>query len=235
MLPIEPPKFSGRLLVIEGADGIGKTTQLLRLRNRLEENGHQVRIYDFPSKSGTPIGELIGSFLRGEFGDVVPEFLALAFSADRMAQRDSILSDLASGTTVLCDRYVASNIAFQASKIADVARQKRLDELLNWYEYQILRLPVPDLQIALVAPEDYFLEGRHLARTHDESRSYTDAADVHESHLDLQLAVNRYYRDLPVGPKVRHIEIEEKGRRRTVAEVEEIIWSLAAEYQLGEV
>jgi dTMP kinase len=227
MPPIEPPKWPGRLIVIEGADGTGKTTQLSRLRDRLQREGREVRVYDFPSKSGTPVGELIGDFLRGDFGEVAPEFLALAFSADRMSRRNAIIADLAAGAIVLCDRYVASNIAFQSSKIAEPERQRRLEHLLNWFEYEILRLPTPDLQIVLVAPDDHFLERRHLARTADESRGYTDAADIHESQVDLQLAVNRYYRRLRTGPSVRRVEIEQAGRRLTVTEIEDIICAVA--------
>ena len=229
MLPIIPPEWPGRLLVIEGADGTGKTTQLSRLRERIERDGQVVRVYDFPSKCGTPAGELIGGFLRGEFGDVAPEFLALAFSADRMSRRDAILKDLAAGATVLCDRYVTSNIAFQSSKMTDPERQRRLEDLINWFEYDIMRLPQPNLQIILSAPQAYFLESRHLARTPDESRVYTDVADVHEAQLDLQLTVNRYYSNLETGPSVRRIEIEQDGRRLTVAELEDTIWALVAE------
>jgi dTMP kinase len=224
----ESPERPGRLLVIEGADGTGKTTQLCRLRDRFQRAGQEVRVYDFPSKSGTPVGDLIGGFLRGDFGDVAPEFLALAFSADRMSRRDAIEADLAAGAIVLCDRYVASNIAFQSSKIADPERQRRLEHLLNWFEYEILRLPHPDLQIVLVAPDDHFVQSRHLARTPDESRGYTDAADIHEAHVDLQLAVNRYYRRLATGPSVLHVEIEQEGRRLSEGEVEDIIAALAA-------
>src|SRR5690606_2688422 len=118
----------------------------------------------------------------------------------RMSRRDAIAADLAAGAIVLCDRYVASNVAFQSSKIANPERQRRLEHLVNWFEYEILRLPRPDLQIVLVAPDDYFVESRHLARTPDESRDYTATADIHEARVDLQLAVNRYYRRLQAGP-----------------------------------
>jgi dTMP kinase len=219
---------TGCLVVIEGPDGTGKTTQLALLQERLCRANHIVASYDFPSKSGTPVGELIGSFLRGEYGEVTPEFLALAFSADRMSRRDELLGDLAAGRTVLCDRYVTSNIAFQSSKIADPERRTRLERMLVWFEYEVMKLPQPDLQIVLVAPEDYFTEERHLRRTPDKSRHYVSTADIHEARLDIQLSVNNYYRGLEASPSLCRIEIERQGRRLSTEELGNRIWELVA-------
>ena len=185
--------------------------------------------YDFPSKSGSPVGELIGAFLRGEHGEVAPEFLALAFSADRMSRRTQIIDDLAAGRVVLCDRYVASNIAFQSSKIDDVERRQQLETLVTWFEYSVLKLPVPDLQVVLVAPDTHFTKGLHLDRVPDASRDYTDSADIHETSVDLQLAVNSYYRGLEPSPALRQLEIEHEGLRRTPDELGDLIWELAGE------
>ena len=229
MPPKPPSKSTGRLIVIEGADGTGKTTQLSLLNERLRRAGHQVAHYDFPSKSGSPVGELIGAFLRGEQGEVAPEFLALAFSADRMSRRSQIIDDLTAGRVVLCDRYVASNIAFQSSKINDAERREKIKSLVNWFEYSVLELPMPDLQVVLVAPETHFTKGLHLDRMPDVSRNYTDSADIHEENLDLQLAVNSFYRSLEPSPALRQLEIEQEGVRRTPEELGDLIWELAGE------
>lgn len=221
-----PAARPGRLIVIEGADGTGKTTQLALLADRLRAEGHAVASYDFPSKSGTPVGELIGGFLGGGFGEVTPEFLSLAFSIDRLTRRREIGVDLAAGRQVLCDRYVSSNIAFQGAKLDDPARRERLDRLLRWLEYDVFGLPRADLEIALIAEESYFIAGRHLARSADASRAYArGAADIHEERIELQLAVNAYYRGLAA--PVRCIAIEDGGRRRPVDEVAALIWRLA--------
>jgi dTMP kinase len=229
-LPLTPP---GRLLVIEGADGTGKTTQIALLHEHFRRDGRAVSTYDFPSKGGTPIGDLIGSFLRGDYGEVVPEFLALAFAADRMSRRDQLVADLAAGHTVLCDRYVTSNIAFQSSKIAAPERRERLERMLAWFEYDVLKLPKPDLEIVLTASERYFSEELHLYRDRDRTREYIESADIHEARLDLQLSVNNYYRNLRPSASLRRLEIELLGRRIPKEELAKQVWDTVVDVKLA--
>lgn len=217
--------MAGRLIVIEGADGLGKSTQLARLIDRVRGLGREVATYDFPNKSGTPIGELIGGFLAGRFGQVTPEFVALAFAADRLAERDRLRADLDAGKVVLCDRFVRSNIAYQSAKIDDPDRRAKLEEMLFWLEYQVMGLPRPDLEIALVADPDHFAAGRHLARGDDATRDYAGgAADIHEASTDLQTAVNDYYRT--AGDGLRALPILDGARRRTADELGDEVWAL---------
>lgn len=216
----------GYLIIIEGGDGLGKSTQLSMLKKQLESQGRRTATYDFPNKSGTPIGQLIGDFLRGRFGQVTPEFLGLAFAADRLVMRKSIMEALSAGTVVLCDRYVASNIAFQGAKIPDHQRREQLDNLLRWLEYETYDLPRPDLEIVLTSSDQHYSEGAHLARENDPTRAYADGqADIHEASSDLQRAVNLYFRSLQDTPALRKIEIEDiEGNRRSVEEMAAIIW-----------
>ncbi|TGT57751.1 thymidylate kinase [Mesorhizobium sp. M00.F.Ca.ET.170.01.1.1] len=225
--PLSPR--AGYLITIEGADGVGKSTQLASLRARLLHAGHQVSTYDFPNKSGTPIGDLIGSFLRGAYGDVEPEFLALAFAADRMSQRDKILNQLVAGSAVVCDRYVASNIAFQSAKISDIDRRRKLELLINWFEFDVIKLPRPNLEIVLTAPDEHFSGRNHLERSHDETRQYVEQADIHEERIDLQLAVNTYYRGLVPSPSLKIIEIQEGQKRLSEIELANRIWNVVTE------
>lgn len=222
---------SGFLVIIEGGDGLGKSTQLKILKKQLESQGRRTVSYDFPNKSGTPIGQLIGDFLKGRYGQVTPEFLGLAFAADRLVARKSILESLNAGAVVLCDRYVASNIAFQGAKIPDEQRREGLDSLLRWLEYEIYELPRPNLEIVLTSSDRHYADGAHLERTNDPTRAYTDdQADIHEASLDLQRAVNLYFRQLPETPTLKRVEIEERsGDRRTVEEMSAIIWEVVTE------
>lgn len=216
----------GYLIIIEGGDGLGKSTQLSMLKTQFESQGRRTVTYDFPNKSGTPIGQLIGDFLRGRFGQVTPEFLGLAFAADRLVMRKSIIEALNAGTVVLCDRFVASNIAFQGAKIPDDQRREQLDNLLRWLEYEIYELPQPDLEIVLTSSDRYYLEGAHLTRANDPTRAYAEGqADIHEASSDLQRAVNLYFRSLQETPALRKVEIEDMdGNRRSVEEMAAIIW-----------
>lgn len=205
----------GHLIVIEGADGTGKSTQLELLCDRLRRSGLDVVTYDFPHKVGTPIADLIGGFLNGRFGDVTPEFLALAFSLDRLNSHDRLVQDMAAGRVVVCDRYVSSNIAFQSAKLQDYLRRDALRELLLWLEYELFKLPRPDMEFVMTADEKYFSQGEHLGRTPDTKRAYIgNGADVHENARPLQIAVNDFYSRLQEGEHLQRIAILDANRQR---------------------
>lgn len=225
-------KFSGKLITIEGPDGTGKSTQIKLLCERLRASGQTVVEYDFPNKSGSPIGELIGKFLRGKFGEVAPEFLALAFSIDRFDSRERIRTDLASGHIVVCDRYVASNIAFQRAKLEEIEQQVSLESTLNWLEYDLFKLPLPKFELVLFADEQYFTDGHHRSRQLDSQRAYlgVNDADIHEDSINLQIAVNAYYSSLPNGPHLCKISIFDNFRERlTEMTLHQIIWDTLIE------
>jgi dTMP kinase len=221
---------TGRLIVVEGADGIGKSTQIALLRAELAGLGREIVAYDFPNKRGTPIGELIGGFLGGRFGEVAPEFLSLAFAVDRLAERERMRADLARGAIVLCDRYVASNIAYQSAKIDDPARRDELHALLSWVEYDLFALPRPDVEIAMVGTPDFFRRGGNLARGTDATRAYAAGeADIHEARPGLQVAVDAYYRTTGAAAGLAQVPIlDPAGDRRSVEHVAEDIWALVA-------
>ena len=224
------------MIVIEGGDGLGKSTQVKILENRLLSLGLPVAQFDFPNKSGTPIGTLIGDFLQGRFGEVTPEFLGLAFAADRLAARDDMIRELETGSIVICDRYVASNIAFQGAKVVDPKRRTRLHELFRWVEYNLYKLPQPDLEIALVASDKYYRDGTHLERAACQNRDYIKGgADIHESSLELQCAVNDYFIQLTEKPQLLKIHIEhEDNERRSIEELAQVIWASVEQKILGE-
>lgn len=221
----------GLLIVVEGGDGLGKSTQVRLLREQLESAGRQVMLLDFPSKSGNPIGRLIGEYLRGDHGEVSPEFLSLAFAADRLVSAPVISRHLNQSGTVLCDRFVRSNIAFQGSKISDQARRKRLGEMLEWLEYGVHRLVRPDLEIVLTAPPSFYTSGDYLKREIDATRNYVnDDADIHEGSFALQLAVNEYFCGLEESANLRKVDIYSGGIRRTKDDLRQAIWDCVSRF-----
>ncbi len=100
----------GRLIAFEGLDQSGKQTQALRLREALQTSGLRVVSFDFPDYA-TPIGREIGAALGGERA-FPPDCLQLLYVANRCEHRPAIEAALAAGAWVVCDRYLASSIAY---------------------------------------------------------------------------------------------------------------------------
>ena len=108
------------LIVLEGLDGAGKTTQTELLKERLESRGFRYEYLHFPRFDAPVYGGLIARFLRGELGGidaVDPYLVALLFAGDRADAAAMIRKWLARGKYVLLDRYVNSNIAYQCAKV----------------------------------------------------------------------------------------------------------------------
>ena len=117
------------LVVIEGLDGSGKSTQVKRLRSYLESKTDNLEYIHFPRYDSPVYGELIGKFLRGGFGSidsVHPQLVALLYAEDRHGAAPQMRRTLDEGGIVLLDRYVYSNIAYQCAKIDDPQEREAL-------------------------------------------------------------------------------------------------------------
>jgi len=109
----------GFLIAFEGLDQSGKQTQAERLRDRLVEAGRLVRLLSFPAYD-TAIGAEIGSALQGD-RDYGPEVMQLLYVANRYEWKPQIERELARGTVLLCDRYLASSVAYSEAQGLDPA------------------------------------------------------------------------------------------------------------------
>ena len=171
----------GKLIVIEGTDGSGKSTQFRLLTERLEKEGHAFRQLEFPQYS-EPSSALIKMYLGGEFGTKPSDVNAYAasafFSVDRYASYKKVWGQwYENGGLVLSARYTTSNAVHQASKEPE-ENQIAFWSWLYEYEYEKLGLPCPDLVIYLDVPTD-FTEKMMRAR---EAATNT-SADIHEQDL----------------------------------------------------
>lgn len=186
-----------RFIAIEGLDGAGKSTQIDLLTNYYHQQGIETRFVHFPrSQNGGVFGDLVAKFLRGEFGDVKnvhPQLVALIFAEDRKDFASTINEWLANGYTVLVDRYVLSNIAFQCAKLSTDGEKQELRDWINMFEYEYNRIPQPDLSIFLDVPFSH-TERALTKRMKNEDRSYLNGKeDIHEKDFSLQLAVKKEY------------------------------------------
>lgn len=173
----------GKLIIIEGLDGCGKSTQTALLEKYFEDNSvkfKKIKLPDYDSKSST----LVKMYLGGEFGknaDDVNAYAAGAFYAvDRFASyKLDWGKDYENGTLILADRYATSNSIYQMEKIDE----DKWDEYLDWsadFEYNKIEIPKPDLVIFLDMPVDVSQKLMTSRYNGDEGKK-----DVHEANVDF--------------------------------------------------
>ena len=184
------------LIVLEGLDGAGKSTQIKLLRQWLAEQGHATEYLHFPRFDAPVYGELIARFLRGEFGSVEavnPYLVALIYAGDRADAAPMLREWLAAGKTVVLDRYLYSNVGYQCAKIEDPAERAKLARWIIDLEFDYHRIPRPDLSLFLDVP--FAFTRRKLAEQRaGDDRSYLNGArDIHEDSLLLQQRVREVY------------------------------------------
>lgn len=149
--------MQGRLIVLEGLDGSGKSTQLLRLSDALTQSGRCVRKIKLPDYDD-PSSSLVRMYLGGAFGSDpqdVNAYTASAFYAvDRAANYlRKWRQDYLDGKWILADRYTTSNAYHQIQKLP----RAQWDAYLAWledFEYGKLALPRPDCVVYLDMPID---------------------------------------------------------------------------------
>jgi dTMP kinase len=162
----------GRIVVIEGMDKAGKTTQSRVLVSALRNKGKLCASLDFPDYS-TPIGREIKSFLDGK-RDYPDETKLMLLSANRWERKETIDRMLSNGTILVMNRYYHSNLAYGLSKNLE----------LDWLMTLDRGLPKEDLCIVL-----------EIRPTISESRSQ-HAGDLFENDKDLLKNVYKNYRKL---------------------------------------
>lgn len=132
----------GHLIAFEGLDQSGKQTQAERLRDRLKQDGAKARLVSFPDY-GTSIGEEIARALQGE-REYGPDVMQLLYIANRYERKPDLLRWLDGGLVLVCDRYVASSVAYGEAMGLDPA----------WLTGMQKFLPPASLTIFLdIAPE----------------------------------------------------------------------------------
>ena len=170
-----------KLIIIEGLDGSGKSTQTELLEKYLSDNDinyKKIKLPDYESPSST----LVNMYLGGEFGKSAEDVNAYAagafYAVDRFASyKLKWKSDYENGTLILADRYATSNSIYQMEKLDE----SEWDAYLEWsedFEYNKIGIPKPDLVIYLDVPIEIsqrLMTGRYGG---DDNKK-----DVHESNV----------------------------------------------------
>ena len=216
----------GKLIVIEGTDGSGKSTQFRLLTQRLEQEGKAFQKLVFPQYS-EPSSALIRMYLGGEFGTKPSDVNAYAASAfyavDRYASYKKVWGQwYENGGLVLSDRYTTSNAVHQASKEPEETRGAFLKWLYE-FEYEKLGLPRPDLTIYLDVPTDFT---EKLMRRREADTNTT--ADIHEQDLSYLATCRRMGKTAAEYYNWTVIECVKNGAMRSIEDIHEEIYRRVA-------
>lgn len=174
----------GRIIVIDGVDGAGKTTQTTCLISALEKMGRTVKTMRFPVYKTNFFGSLIRECLDGKHGDFIaldPRIASALYAADRFESSGQIREWVAKGYIVVLDRYVSSNQIHQGGK-CKAAKERR--EFLTWIdtmEHGVFGIPRPDLIVYLSLP---FAESMRLIEERTGKGGHKDLADSDPKYLE---------------------------------------------------
>ena len=211
----------GKLIVIEGTDGSGKSTQFKLLTEFLENKGLEFKKLVFPQYA-EPSSALIRMYLGGEFGTSPSDVNAYAatafFAVDRYASYKKVWGQwYDEGGLIVSDRYTTSNAVHQTSK----EPPEKQGEFLKWlyeFEYDRLGLPRPDLTIYLDVPTD-FTEKMMRKREADTNTS----ADIHEQDLAYLATCRRIGKTAAEYYGWTVIECVRDGAMRTIEDIHQEI------------
>ncbi|MBI4478164.1 MAG: dTMP kinase [Acidobacteria bacterium] len=185
---------TGMLIAFEGLDQSGKETQAQLLRDRLKEEGRKARIVAFPDYS-TSIGEELARALQGE-RDYSPDVMQLLYVANRYERKPDLIRWVEGGLVVICDRYLASSVAYGEAHGLDAA----------WLTDMQRFLPQPGLTLMLdIAPETAL------------ARKAADR-DRYERDLEMLARARESYRRQAAAPGWMRID-GERDRREIATEI----------------
>lgn len=228
-------QYPGKIIVIEGIDGAGKSTQTKLLIQRCRSEGIKTFSIHFPQHGESVFGNLIDEYLRGEFGDVAslnPYLISTLYAGDRFEAKAKLEDALAKNHLVILDRYLTSNIAYQRSKLDTLEERRSYLTWLRNLEHQIFQIPQEDLVIFLDLPPE---ESQRLMNMKD-LRSYTNGVvlDQIEQNSDF---LKRSYRSYVEAineenhwKKVSCLEYGTTGLLRSIDEIHEDVWQLVSDF-----
>lgn len=153
--------MKGKIIVIEGSDGSGKTTQTNLLIERCKKEGVDVESLRFPQYTENLFGALIRECLDGKHGDFIkmdPKIASVLYACDRFETMKKIEDWKNAGKTIVLDRYITSNQIHQGGKIKDENKRAEFLSWLSKMEYDILKNIKPDVVFYLNVPMEISMD-----------------------------------------------------------------------------
>lgn len=189
----------GMLFAIEGGDGSGKGTQAELTRSYIQDELKRPVLKESFPRYTKESARYVERYLNGKYGDgpdaLPPEVAGMLFAVDRMAGTEEIatwLDEHQDGIAVL-DRYLGSNLAHQGAKILDTTERHAFYEELQSYEYNVLHMLKPDVNIVLLVPS--LVAQQNVDQKN--ARDYTDKKrDIHEADAEYLDRVKACYEEL---------------------------------------
>ncbi|OGJ00209.1 hypothetical protein A3I90_01955 [Candidatus Nomurabacteria bacterium RIFCSPLOWO2_02_FULL_41_9] len=153
---------------------------------RLKQDGHKVKVVDFPDYYGNFFGAFIGHCLSEQYYNFVkvhPKIASVLYAADRFESSDKIKNWLEEGNIVIANRYASANQIHQGGKISNTKKRKVFLKWLAKMEYEVFKIPKPDAVFYLSVPIPVVLK---LIKERDrkKNRDYLGKKkDVHEKDV----------------------------------------------------
>jgi len=163
----------GALIVFEGVDRCGKSTQVKKLGEHLSAASIPYEVGRFPNRE-TPIGKILNSYLTNKEEALEDRAVHLLFSANRWECRERLLRSLHEGKTVILDRYAYSGVAFTSAKGIDV----------EWCKNPDRGLPRPDVVVYMkLSIEDAAKRGEYGQERYENVQFQRKVQSIFEEHL----------------------------------------------------
>lgn len=217
--------MEGKLIVIEGLDGSGKSTQINILAEKVSQKNLEYKQIKLPNYDGDS-SALVKMYLAGEFGknpEDVNAYAASAFYAvDRFASFKTIWKDdYESGKVILADRYTTSNAYHQMIK----QPKENWDNYIEWledFEYEKIGIPKPDLVIYLDMPVD--ISQKLMSKRYEGNESKKDVHEANVAYLNACREAASY-----AAEKMGWVKIScaDGDNARSIESIADEIWSAA--------
>ncbi len=217
-----------KLIVIEGTDSSGKHTQILLLNDRLNKNNIATQNFSFPDYD-SPTGKIIGgpflgqpticpegSWFKEELFTIDARVSGVYYTIDRCYNIPKIEKALEDSHVIL-DRYIDSNLAYQAGKYRDKKKRFAMYKWFEKLEYGLCKLPKADIRILLYMPFQYSTKLKNLRQE--------KAADEYEKSESLLKVAERNYLELAKRNKYKIINCVQNGEILSREEINDAVYN----------
>jgi dTMP kinase len=210
----------GKLIVLEGGDGAGKTTQLKLLAEYLEKQGKDVVNMHFP-KHGVSFGKVVDDYLMGVYGDkskIPSEFIAMLYMTDFYESKNEMERLLSEGKTIILSRFFSSTLSYQTA----LAPPEEREGIWQWIFDSCKRLPQPDLTLVLYVPVEVssaLLSNDNRAEEYKKGKKH----DQHESDTSFQHAFMKEYDKNIERLDWKKIECTNENKIKTIEEIHSLV------------